>query len=257
VGRLEGRVSLVTGAGSGLGAAMAARFGAEGAAVVCTDVAGDTAQLVAESIEGAGGRAVGLAVDVTSSADLDRAVAATIERFGALDICVANAGIAGTGSATTVSDETWQAVLDTNLTGAWRTARAAIPHMVRRGRGSVIMQASIGGLIGVPQLAAYAAAKAGVIGLTRQMALDYAPDGVRVNALAPGTVPTPLVRQTAAERGEPADVATAGSAQFPLYPLGRLGTPEDVASAAVYLASDDSAWVTGTVLVVDGGRTAG
>jgi NAD(P)-dependent dehydrogenase (short-subunit alcohol dehydrogenase family) len=255
-GKLQGRVAIVTGAGSGIGAATAARFAAEGAAVVCVDLDGDAAEQTAAAITGLGGRALAAAADVTSSPALDGVTDLALSRFGDIDVCFANAGIAGPGSAADVDDATWAAVIDVNLTGVWRTARAVLPVMLERGRGSIINQASTGGLVGVPGVAAYAAAKGGVIALTRQMAVDYGPRGIRVNAIAPGTVPTPLLRASNAAGG-----GLMTSAQDPegiarRFPLGRIGTPEDIAGAAAYLACDDSAWVTGTVLVVDGGMTA-
>ena len=255
-GKLQGRVAIVTGAGSGIGAATAARFAAEGAAVVCVDLNGDAAEQTAAEIAGLGGRALAAAADVTSSPALDGVTDLALSRFGAIDVCFANAGIAGPGSAADVDDATWAAVIDVNLTGVWRTARAVLPAMLERGRGSIINQASAGGLVGVPGVAAYAAAKGGVIALTRQMAVDYGPCGIRVNAIAPGTVPTPLLRASNAAGG-----GLMTSAQDPegiarRFPLGRIGTPEDIAGAAAYLACDDSAWITGTVLVVDGGMTA-
>jgi NAD(P)-dependent dehydrogenase (short-subunit alcohol dehydrogenase family) len=255
-GRLQGRVAIVTGAGSGIGAATAARFAAEGAAVVCVDLNGDAVEQTAAAIASLGGRALAAAADVTSSPALDGVTDLALSRFGDIDVCFANAGIAGPGSAADVDDATWAAVIDVNLTGVWRTARAVLPVMLERGRGSIINQASTGGLVGVPGVAAYAAAKGGVIALTRQMAVDYGPRGIRVNAIAPGTVPTPLLRASNAAGG-----GLMTSAQDPegiarRFPLGRIGTPEDIAGAAAYLACDDSAWVTGSVLVVDGGMTA-
>jgi NAD(P)-dependent dehydrogenase (short-subunit alcohol dehydrogenase family) len=254
--KLQGRVAIVTGAGSGLGEATAARFAGEGAAVVCVDLNGDAAEKVAAAITGLGGQALAAAADVTSSPDLEGVADTTLSRFGNIDVCFANAGIAGAGSAADVDDATWAAVIDVNLTGVWRTARAVLPAMLERGRGSIINQASTGGIVGVPGVAAYAAAKGGVIALTRQMAVDYGPRGIRVNAIAPGTVPTPLLRASNAAGGGLMTSAEDPDGIARRFPLGRLGTPEDIASAAAYLACDDSAWVTGTVLVVDGGMTA-
>jgi len=255
-GKLQGRVAIVTGAGSGIGAATAARFAAEGAAVVCVDLNGDAAEQTAAEIAGLGGRALAAAADVTSSPALDGVTDLALSRFGAIDVCFANAGIAGPGSAADVDDATWAAVIDVNLTGVWRTARAVLPAMLERGRGSIINQASAGGLVGVPGVAAYAAAKGGVIALTRQMAVDYGPCGIRVNAIAPGTVPTPLLRASNAAGGGLMTSAQDQEGIARRFPLGRIGTPEDIAGAAAYLACDDSAWITGTVLVVDGGMTA-
>jgi NAD(P)-dependent dehydrogenase (short-subunit alcohol dehydrogenase family) len=224
---------------------------------VCADRNADGADSTATEIGADAGSA--LTVDVTEPTDVVRLVAHTLERFGAVDVLYANAGVGGVGSAADVDEAEWQRVLDVNLTGVWRCCKHVLPHMVAAGRGSIVLQASIGGLRGVPGVAAYAAAKAGVIGLCRQMALDYGPLGIRVNAIAPGTVPTPLVEGIWAAGGGlvAADnlaerVATAAA----LYPLRRVGTPADVANVALFLASDESSWVTGAVYVVDGGKTA-
>jgi NAD(P)-dependent dehydrogenase (short-subunit alcohol dehydrogenase family) len=255
--RLKGKVALVTGAASGLGRASAQRLASEGAVVACVDLNTDAVDPVVKDIEDAGGRALALAADVGSSEALDAAVGRTVKAFGSLDICLANAGIASAASATELSHDAWDRVIAINLTGVWRTCRAVLPQMMAAGGGSLIAQASIGGIIGIPSQAAYAAAKGGVIALVRQMAVDYARFGIRVNAIAPGTVMTPLVeRHWAALAGAdelPDDAIAAAVAH---YPLGRLGTPGDIAAAVAYLASEDAAWVTGTVLVVDGGRTA-
>lgn len=253
--RLHGRVALVTGAGSGLGAAIAERLASEGAAVACADIDLAAASATTRTIEAAGRTSLAVALDVTSGEEQRAAVAEVQQQLGPIAICVANAGIAGVGAADDVTEMTWSRVLDVNLTGVWRTAKAVLPTMLARATGSIITMASIGGIIGIPTLAPYAAAKGGVIALTRQMAIDYAPRGVRVNALAPGTVMTPLVRASAAARGaDGAMEPCENPAQF--YPLGRLGLPGDVAAAAAFLASDDAAWITGTVLAVDGGRSA-
>jgi NAD(P)-dependent dehydrogenase (short-subunit alcohol dehydrogenase family) len=249
--RLDGLVAMITGAGSGLGAATAVRFAAEGAVVVCADLDLDAARGVERQIIDAGGQALAVRLDVTSSVEQTAVAAEVVTRFGRIDVCYANAGIAGPGTAVDTDDATWNAVLDVNLTGVWRTAKAVLPHMVAHRRGSLILQASIGGIIGVADRAPYAAAKGGVIALTKQIAIDYAPFGIRVNAIAPGTVPTGLVLASNDGNSDNAQAALSN------WPLGRLGTPRDVAGAALYLAGSDSEWVTGTVLVVDGGRTAG
>lgn len=260
-GRLLGKATIVTGAGSGIGAAAAALFAAEGATVTCADINGDAARAVAAEI-GAG--ALGLEVDVGDPAACEAMVASTVEAFGAVDAVYANAGIAGSGRAGDVSIEDWDRVLRVNLTGVWLSIKYAIPHMVAAGGGSLVLQASVGGVIGVPGIAPYAAAKAGVIGLARQMAVDYGPDGIRVNAICPGTVPTPLVRATYERRGgfaatanAPADASIDDLIQAATvrHPIGRLGTVDDIAQLALHLASDESSWTTGAAIVIDGGMS--
>jgi NAD(P)-dependent dehydrogenase (short-subunit alcohol dehydrogenase family) len=256
--RLGGKVAIVTGAGSGLGAAAAARFGAEGAAVLCADLDGERAQAVAGEIEAAGGTASALAVDVSSHEEQERMAAAARERHGGIDVLYANAGIPGEGSAAEVDPGAWERTLAVNLTGVFLSARAVLPAMVAAGGGCILNQASVAGLVALPALAPYSAAKGGVIALTRQMALDYAAAGVRVNAICPGTVPTPLVRsayerRTEGEPGRSAEEAMAAASAR--VPLGRLGSLEDVAGVAAFLASDEGAWITGAVYTVDGGMT--
>lgn len=259
--RLEGKIAIVTGAGSGLGRASALRFAAEGARVVCADVDVEAAAGAAEAIVAGGGSALGVRTDVTDETDVQRMVEAAVATFGGVDVLLANAGIAGVGSVASTTRETWERVIAVNLTGVWLCNRAVLPAMQARGGGSVINQASIGGLVGFSGIAPYAAAKAGVIGLTRQAAVEYAAAGIRFNAICPGTVVTPLVLRTYEERGGIAlgsgqTLDEALQANAARYPMKRLGTPEDVASVAVFLASDEAAWITGAVFPVDGGYTA-
>ena len=255
-GRLAGKRTLITGAGSGLGRGAALRFAAEGAAVACADRDGAAAAETARMIEDKGGRAIACAADVTSDADTEQMVAETVAAFGGLDALYANAGVAGPGSAPDLDLEDWNRVIAVNLTGVFLSARHALRRMLAQGSGgSIVTQASVGGLIGIPGLASYAASKAGVVGLTRQLAVEYAPMGIRVNAICPGTVPTPLVVGTYTEqRGALADDWQEVRAQD--SPLRRLGTPDDVAHAAVFLVSDESSWITGQIWAVDGGMTA-
>ncbi len=260
--RLAGKVALITGAGSGIGAASAALFAAEGAAVGCADMNLAGAREVAERITAAGGRAIAIAADVADPTSAEQMVGDVVAAFGRLDVLYANAGIPGSGSAGDTSFDDWNRVIAVNLTGVWLSAKYSLVPMLDQGSGSIVNQASVGGLIGVPGIASYAAAKAGVIGLTRQMAADYAPRGIRVNAICPGTVPTPLVRTTYENRGGfatgtdgPVDVDALLDAARVRFPMGRLGTTADIAHAALYLASDESGWVTGVALPVDGGMT--
>lgn len=260
--RLAGKVAIVTGGASGIGEASCLRFAEEGAAVVVADRDGTGAKRVAAAIGDRGGRALSVEVDVTSESDVT-AMAGAAAQFGPVDVLYANAGIAGSGRAGDLTVEAWQRVIDVNLTGVWLSARAVLTQMIANGGGSIINQASVGGLVGVGGIAAYAAAKAGVIGLTRQMAVDYGADNVRVNAVCPGTVPTPLVRRTYEEGGgfaasfsDRADFDTLMERSRSRFPLGRIGSVENIANIAVYLASDESSWTTGTVIPVDGGMTA-
>jgi NAD(P)-dependent dehydrogenase (short-subunit alcohol dehydrogenase family) len=254
VKRLDGKVAIVTGGGSGLGLASAQRFAEEGARVVCVDLDGAAAEAAAAGI---GDSALGLTADVTDEDSLERAVDATLERFGRVDVLYANAGIPGTGSVHELTRTDWQRVIDVNLTGVFLSARAVLPPMLAQGAGSLILQASVGGLTGIRSLPAYAAAKGGVIALTKQMAADYSERGVRVNAICPGTVRTPLVEATyvgyfgSEEAGQDALARRDRD-----YPMGRLGAVEDIANLALFLASDEARWLAGGIYVADGGMTA-
>lgn len=259
--RLQGKVAVITGAGSGLGRASALRFAREGARVVCADIDLAAATGVAGEIVAAGGEATGVEVDVTREDDAERMADAALRAFGCIDVLFANAGIAGVGSVATTTRATWDRVIGVNLTGVWLCNKAVLPAMQARGGGSIINQASIGGMVGFSGITPYAAAKAGVIGLTRQAAVEYAAARIRFNAICPGTVVTPLVVRTYEERG---GIAIGSGQTFDeamqlnaaRYPMGRLGTPDDVAGMAVFLASDEAAWITGATFVVDGGYTA-
>jgi NAD(P)-dependent dehydrogenase (short-subunit alcohol dehydrogenase family) len=260
-GRLSGKVAIVTGAGSGLGRASALRFASEGAAVLCADIDAASAAQVAAEIMTNKGTARSLRVDVTRSADTEQMAAFAVQELGRIDVLFANAGIAGVGSITSTTEQTWERVLAVNLTGVWLTNKAVVPVMESQGSGSIINQASVSGLVGFSGILPYAAAKAGVIGLTRQAAVEYGSKNIRFNAICPGTVVTPLVTRTYEERGGIAmgagqTVEEALQANAKRYPLQRLGTVEDVASMALYLASDEAQWVTGAVFTVDGGYTA-
>lgn len=258
-GRLAGRTVLVTGAGSGLGRATADLCAAAGARVALADIDPDAVHEAAVDIGSRGATCTSVLMDVTDLGSVEAAVARAREVIGPMDTLVHSAGIAGDGTVLTVSQADWSRVLDVNLTGAFHAARAVLPGMLESGRGSIVFIASVGGLVGVPAIAPYAAAKGGVIALTRQMALDFAEHGVRVNAICPGTVPTPLVLGSYASKGiVNAEDPTAGLAEAARrrYPLGRLGTPRDVANYALFLAGTESEWITGSVVTVDGGLTS-
>jgi NAD(P)-dependent dehydrogenase (short-subunit alcohol dehydrogenase family) len=259
--RLRGKVAIVTGAASGLGRASALRFAREEAAVACADLDAAAAEAVAAEIVSAGGAAIAVRVDVTREEDVVGMAEQTLGRFGGIDVLFANAGVAGVGSVVSTTRETWDRVIGVNLTGVWLSNKAVVPAMLARGGGSIINQASIGGLVGFSGILPYAAAKAGVVGLTRQAAIEYAAAGIRFNAICPGTVVTPLVVQTYEERGGIAmgsgqSFEEAMRANAARYPMGRLGTPEDIAGMAVFLASDEAKWITGAAFPVDGGYTA-
>ena len=245
--RLEGKCALVTGASRGIGAAIALRLAAEGASVA-VNYAGsrDAALQVAAAIEDAGGRAVTLQADVSDPAAATALVEAALFELGALDIVVNNAGITRDGLLVRMSDEDWAAVIATNLTGVFSVTRAVGKVMMKARSGSIINISSVVGIAGNAGQANYSAAKAGVIGLTKSVARELAPRGVRCNAVAPGFIETDMTAAlTAAQRD-----AILGE-----IALGRLGSVEDVASAVAFLASDDASYVTGQVLAVDGGMT--
>lgn len=253
---MEGKVAIVTGAGSGLGRGAAHRFAAEGASVACVDLDREGAE---ETVSAMGERGLVVGADVTTEADTERMVAETTDHFGPPTVLYANAGIGGRGAATEVDLDLWQEILAVNLTGVWLSAKACLPAMIEAGGGSIINQGSITALIGFPNSAAYSASKGGVISLTRQMAVDYAPHNVRVNAICPGVIETPLLRRSWAQaqgvEESEVDDLLAGH-WHPQIPMGRIGQVDEIAAMALYLASDESAWTTGSILTVDGGQTA-
>lgn len=260
-GRLEGKVAIITGGGSGLGEASSIRFAHEGANVLVADVDSEAATRVAAAITADGYTASSVHTDVTSEESTQGMAAAALERFDTIDVIYCNAGIVGVGNAMDLEKSDWDRVIDVMLTGVWLSMKAVLPTLVENGSGSIINQASIGGVIGVRGIFPYAAAKAGVIGLTTQAAVDFAPKGIRVNAICPGTVPTPLVMGTYEERsgigmadGRTVEEALALTAT--MYPLGDLGEPVDIANMALFLASDEAKWITGQSFIVDGGYTA-
>jgi NAD(P)-dependent dehydrogenase (short-subunit alcohol dehydrogenase family) len=258
-GRLAGKSAIVTGAASGIGRAAALRFAAEGAAVLCADIAADQNEETASVARDAGGTALAQHTDVSDADSVREMTGRAAAEFGAIDVLYANAGVIGIGSAKDCDEAEWHRILGVNLTGVWLCGKYVLPYMVEAGSGAIVNQASIGGLHGVPRVAAYCASKAGVIGLTRQMAVDFGPLGIRVNAIAPGTIPTPLVRGLWEQgaglvQGQTHEEQMASVGR--LYPMQRTGTPEEVAGVALFLASDESRWMTGSVVTIDGGKTA-
>lgn len=242
------KVALVTGAASGIGRATALRFAAEGASVACVDVSVAAATQTAQDIVAAGGKATALMADVTEQAACARVVAEAIERYGRLTTLVNSAGVRPDPPGTTPTHAEWQRVIDINLSGSYWMSRAAIPSLVASGSASITNLASIFGLVGGSSGAAYAASKGAIVNLTRQMALEWAP-AVRVNCVCPGVIETPM---TAGLRRDPEWEKSVLSR----YPLRRFGQPEEIASAILFLASDEAAFVTGVALPVDGGYVA-
>jgi len=240
---LEGKTALVTGAARGIGLAIATRFVKEGARVALVDLDRGAVEAAAKSL---GERALGLAADVTLTADVERAVRAVHERWGRLDVAVNNAGITG-GSKLTweVSDEEWHRVLAVDLTAVFLVARAAVRVMLSQGSGRIINIASIAGKEGNPTLVPYSTAKAGVIGLTKALAKEVATRGILVNAVAPAVIGTDMVRQMSKET---VDVLIAK------IPMGRIGRPDEVAALVLWLASDECSFSTGAVYDLSGGR---
>ena len=250
--RLQGRVALVTGGASGIGLATARRFVAEGARVVIADRDGDAAERAASGI---GESAAAVRCDVTIPADCRAAVAAAEDLYGGLDVLHANAGVPFQGAIESVDEATLQRVIGVNLMGAFWSAQAAVPALRRRGSGSIIFTSSLQGVIARPNFTPYTAAKHGVIGLMKSLALELAPHGIRVNAIAPAATDTPMLPGFL---GGMASVPDEALDKFRAsIPLGRLARPEDTAAVAVFLASDDAAMVTGHTLVMDGGTSAG
>ena len=248
MGKLDGRAALITGAGSGIGEAMARLFAAEGARVAVVDIDEPAAARVAREIGGQGIRA-----NVSSAEDVRAMIARAVGTFGRLDVLCNNAGIGVAAVCHETSEEDWDRVIAVDLRGVFLGCKYAIPHMLVQGGGVICNTSSAAGQVGVLNRAAYCAAKAGVLGLTKSIAIDYAERGIRCNALVPATVESPWIGKIVAQQPDPAAQRKLMAAR---QPIGRMGTPEEIARAALYLCSDDSTFVTGTGLVIDGGFTA-
>lgn len=258
-GRVAGKVAMVTGAAKGIGRQIAITLAEQGASVACVDLDLKGAQAVADTIKSSGGKAMGVEGDVTTEASVLGAVAAIVEAFGGLDVVVNNAGLGAPGTVENTTDEEWSKIVDTNIKGIYLTTRAALPHL-RNSKGASIVNIGSGlGKLPGASWAVYGMAKGAVVKFTGFLALDHARDGVRVNCVCPGMIDTDLSRanrQVNADRqGITLEQATRDAAAK--YPLNRLGQPIDVANAVLFMASDESSWVTGSTLVVDGGRCAG
>jgi NAD(P)-dependent dehydrogenase (short-subunit alcohol dehydrogenase family) len=252
-GSLVGRIALITGAASGIGRATALLFAREGATVAIADV-NQAGESVAEEIIQNGGRAIFEQADVTRATDCQRVVERTLREFAAIHILFNNAGIIRRASVVELSEQDWDRVMAVNVKSIFLMSRRVIPIMAKAGGGSIINTASGWGLSGGPRAAAYCASKGAVVLLTKAMAIDHGPQKVRVNCICPGDTDTGMLRNEAQQLGEQEDRFLAESAR---RPLGRIGKPEEIARAALYLASDAASFVTGTALVVDGGGLAG
>jgi len=251
--RLKGKVAFLTGAGTGIGRACAELFAREGARVALAGRRQELLEATAKAITAAGGEALVVPCDVTRTAEVEQAIAATVERFGRLDVVVNNAGALLVATAAETSDEEWDRLMEVNLKGPFLVSRAAVQQMRQTGGGAIVNIGSVLGLVAMPKRAAYAASKGGVTQLTRAMAIDHAAEGIRVNCICPSIVETELVQGLFTSQPDP---AAARAARIQGIPLGRFGQPVDVAQLALFLASEESSWVTGAAIPLDGGLTA-
>ena len=250
-GRLDGKIALITGAGSGIGRASALTFAREGAKVAVADKQVDGGQETVRMVEAAGGTASFIEVDVSDAASVEAMVNATVDTYGRIDCAYNNAGIEGQVAPTdSYADDMFDKVIAVNLTGVWLCMKYEIPRLLEQGGGAIVNTASGAGLIGVAGLSAYVASKHGVIGLTKTAALEYAKSGIRVNAVCPGLIQTPMVERLTADQPQ------LGEALVAMEPVGRTGRPEEIAESVVWLCSDAASFVTGHAMSVDGGFVA-
>lgn len=252
--RLASKVALISGGGTGIGRAIALRFAGEGAGVALMGRRKEPLEKVAEEIAAAGGTALVIAGDASVARDADRAVREAAKHFGKLDVLVNNAGAVHAGTVEKTSEEQFSWLMDANVKTTFLLSRAVLPEFRRCGGGTIVNIGSFVGLVGLPNRAVYSAAKGAVTQLTRSMALDHAAENIRVNCICPNATETEMFSSAMAQYPDPAAELRRRTATIP---LGRIGRPEDVAHLAVYLASDESSWMTGAVIPLDGGVTAG
>ena len=252
--RLENRAALITGGTSGIGEATCLLFGKEGASVAVVGRNTERGKSVAKRISDAGGTAIFVQADVRKSDDCRTAVDRTLETFGRLDVLFNNAGSYYVNDVVGCTEEEWDDQVDTSLKGTFLMSKYALPHMIERGSGSIINCASGWGLVGGPKSAAYCAAKGGMVVMTKAMAIDHGPQGIRVNAICPGDTDTPMEREDARNQGLTWDEYLERTVSQ--RPIARMATPEEIAFGVLYLASDESSYVTGVALPVDGGGVA-
>ena len=252
-GRLDGKVCIVTGGGSGIGRAICLLFGQEGAEVVVADKNAESAGRTVAELECLGARGTALEVDVSLAESVRGMVDSVVERYGRIDVLVNNAGFGFAATVVETEEADWDRLMSVNLKGVYLGCKYVVPVMMRQGGGAIVNTASAAGLVGVADRAAYCASKGGVIAMTRAMAIDHVNDGVRINCIAPGTVESPYFDEIFAESEDPVALRRLMESR---HLMRRLGTPDEVASGVLYLASDESSFVTGSALSVDGGMTA-
>lgn len=252
--KLAGKVAIVTGAGTGIGRACAELFVRKGAAVVLAGRRQQPLEAVVRSIAGGGGQAFAQPCDVTREAEVKALVGRTVKEYDGLHVVVNNAAYWMAGTAEETGEADWDRMMDTNLKGVFLLSKHVLPELRRAGGGSIVNIGSVLGLVGMKRRVAYATSKGGLVLLTKAMALDHAGEGIRVNCICPSLVDTPMGRESLERAGDPAAELARRTAQIP---LGRMGTPEDVARLALFLASEDSSWITGAAFPLDGGYTAG
>jgi NAD(P)-dependent dehydrogenase (short-subunit alcohol dehydrogenase family) len=252
--KLDGRVAIITGGNSGIGKATSLLFAREGAKVVVAGRNSARGREVVQQITKSKGDALFVRTDVSKAQDVKNLVEKTMKKYGRVDILFNNAALSPVGTVLTTSEKEWRAVIDTNINGTFLCTRYVLPHMIKQGGGAIINTGSINSLMAMKEEAAYDASKGGVLMLTRATAMDFAKDKIRVNCICPGAIETPMLRDIIQKAPDPKD---AEEQLVKKHALGRIGTPDEVAQVALFLASDDSSFVTGTAVAVDGGMLGG